>query len=107
MPIYLNNIKLLVMPSVKEGLPNTLLEALACGTLVLATPVGGIPGLIRDGETGFIMENNTPECIAKNIMRALNHPDLEKIVENGRDLIKTKHSYEHSVKTFGFTIGKL
>ena len=36
-----------------------------CGTPVLATSVGGAPDLIKDDETGFIMEGNSPECIAK------------------------------------------
>lgn len=60
---------------------------MACDTPVLATPVGGVPDIIKDGETGFIMENNSPECIAENVERALNYHDLEKIAKNARELV--------------------
>ena len=50
---------------------------MGCGTPVLATPVGGVPDLIKDDETGFIMEDNSPKCITENIERVLNHPDLD------------------------------
>jgi hypothetical protein len=46
-------------------LSSTLLGALTCETPVLATPVGAIPDVIIDGKTGFIMENNSPECIGR------------------------------------------
>lgn len=97
---YLNELKLLVLPSYTEGLPNIMLEAMACGTPVLATPVGAIPDYIKDGETGFLMENNTPECIAENVIRALNHPHLEQISENGRILVAKEFTYEKAVKRY-------
>jgi len=97
---YLNEMKLLVLPSYSEGLPNVILEAMACGTPVLATPVGGVPDLIKDGENGFIMENNTPEYIAKNVIRALNYPDLDRIVKNARKLIEEEYSYEAAVERY-------
>ena len=100
LPDYLNMIKLLVVPSYKEGLPNIVLEAMACGCVVLATSVGGIPGVIKDCETGFIMENNSPECIAENVMRALEHPDLEKIVKNARELVEKEFTYEAAVERY-------
>lgn len=100
LPDYLNEIKLLVVPSYKEGLPNIILEAMACGTPVLAMPVGGIPGVIKDGKTGFIMENNTPEGITENVMRALEHSDLERIVENARALVEKEFTYETAVERY-------
>ena len=97
LPDYLNKLKLVVLPSYTEGLPNLMLEAMACGTPVLATAVGAIPDIIKDGETGFIMENNSSACIAENVMRALEHPDLETIAENARALVEREFTYEVAV----------
>ena len=94
---YLNELKLFVLPSYTEGLPHTLLEAMACGTPVLATPVGAIPDVIKEGETGFIMENNSPECIAKNIVRALAHPNINEIIKNACALIEENYNYQAAV----------
>ena len=97
-PDYLNELRLLVLPSYTEGVPGIILEAMACGTPVLATPVGGIPDLIKDGKTGFIMENNSPECIAENVIRALEHPNIDEIVKNARKLIEDEYSYKPMVR---------
>jgi len=99
-PNYLNKLKLLILPSHTEGLPNTVLEAMACGTPVLATPVGAIPNIITDGETGFIMEDNSPECIARNIIRALTHPKLEEIARNARALVEKEFTYQAAVERY-------
>lgn len=100
LPRYLNRLRLLVLPSYSEGLPNIMLEAMACGTPVLATPVGAIPDVIIDGKTGFIMENNSPECIAENVIRALNSPDLERIAENGRRFVEKNFTFEKVVENW-------
>jgi len=100
LPAYLNQLRLLVLPSYTEGLPNIMLEAMACGTPVLATPVGAIPDVIIDGKTGFIMENNSPECIAENVARALASPDLEEIAENGRRFVEENFTFEKAVENW-------
>ena len=100
LPDYLNELKLIVIPSYTEGLPNIMLEAMACGTPVLATPVGSIADIIKDGENGFIMENNSPECIAKNIQRALAYPNLDKIIKNARVLVLKEFTYEAAVNRY-------
>ncbi|MFC2010279.1 glycosyltransferase family 4 protein [Chloroflexota bacterium] len=100
LPRYLNEIKLLVIPSHTEVGPQIVFEAMACGTPVLATSVGVIPDVIRDGETGFIPENNSPECIAENVVRALEYPGLNEIARKASKLIVEEYTYELAVERY-------
>jgi len=97
---YLNEIKLLVIPSYTEGLVNVMLEAMACGTPVLATAVGAIPDVIKDDKTGFILEDNSPETIVKGIIRVLSHPNLEQIVANASTMVEREYTFEAAVERY-------
>ena len=97
---YFNELKLFILPSYSEGLPTGVLEAMACGTPVLATPVGGIPDVIKDGETGFVLEDNSPEWIAKNVIKILEHQNLDEIVKNARKIIEKEYTYEAAVERY-------
>ena len=107
LPACFSNFKLVVVPSYSEGLPGVVQQAMACGTPVLATRVGGIPDLITDGETGFIMEDNSPECIAENVVRVLKHPNLDEIATNARELIEKEYTYEAMVRKCNESLKKL
>lgn len=96
-PDILNTIKVLVLPSMGEGLPTIILESMACGAPVLATPKGAIPALVMDGSTGFLMETISPDCIALNVMRILDYRELDYIVANARALIQDNYSYDRAV----------
>ena len=93
----LNDIKVLVVPSYKEGLPNIILESMACGTVVLSTDVGSIPAVLKDGETGFIIPDNCPHNIALNVIKVLNCGNLDLIIENARELIENEYSFSRGV----------
>lgn len=94
----LNKLRLLVMPSrPTEGLPTTILEALACGTPVYVTPVAGVPDVIRDGETGFHMSSTEPDSMAEEIEKTLKRSDLHEVSRKGRELVVTRFSHDAAV----------
>lgn len=64
------------MPSRWEGVPIALLEAMAAGISVVANRVGGIPELVRDGETGLLVAPGDREGLARAILQARSRPDL-------------------------------
>lgn len=107
LPLYLNEIKLLVIPSYSEAGPHILFEAMACGTPVLAAPVGVMPDVIKDGKIGFIMEDNSPECIAKNVIRALNHSNLAQIAKAARNLVEKEYTHEAAVERYRSILASL
>jgi glycosyltransferase involved in cell wall biosynthesis len=103
-PRYLNQLKLLVLPSFSEGLPNILLEAIGCETPILATNKGGIPDLIFDRETGFLLPDNTPKEISKGIISILKSKGLATITANAKAQLVKRYSlsaaeerYEHII----------
>ena len=107
LPGYMNELKLIVLPSYSEGLPGIVEEGMACGAIVIATPVGGIPDLVKDEKTGFILEDNSPECIAKTIIKALSHPNLNEIVKNARKLIEDEYAYDVMVEKYRESLSRL
>ena len=63
-----------VLPSFTEGLPNVALEASAAGVPIVATAVGGTPEVVRDGETGSLVEAGDAAAIASKVNALLNDP---------------------------------
>ncbi len=100
LPGYLTCLKLLVVPSYNEGLPNVMLEAMACGTPVLVTPIGSIPDVLTDKETGFVIQDNSPARLAEYIVETLESPQLRRIVTNARTLVETEFRYEKLKETW-------
>lgn len=64
-----------VIPSRQDNLPATALEAMACGTPVVGSDVGGIPEMVRPGETGYLAEDGDPDDLRDAILRVLRDPE--------------------------------
>ena len=90
LPYYYSAAELLVMPSHYESFGMVALEAMACGTPVSASEVGGLAYLVRDGETGFTIPDQEPEALCEKMSWLLNDHDLrrqmsERAVEYAQD----------------------
>jgi glycosyltransferase involved in cell wall biosynthesis len=107
LPHYLNDLKILVLPSYSEGLPGVVLEAMSCGVPVLATKVGAIPDLITDGETGFILEDNSPKGIAENISRIIDNKNLTLIAREAEKVVEKEYVYDALVRRCAQSLAKL
>lgn len=65
-----------VLTSLAESLPNAVLEAMACERPVVATNVGGVPELVTEGETGWLVPAGDPEIIAERVLRVIGDGEL-------------------------------
>jgi glycosyltransferase involved in cell wall biosynthesis len=68
-----------VLPSLAEGISNTILEAMAAGLPVVATRVGGNPELIQDGGNGILVPQGNPEALATAVATYLHDPHLLRV----------------------------
>jgi glycosyltransferase involved in cell wall biosynthesis len=68
----------LVLSSGNEGTPVSVIEALAAGTPVVATRVGGVPDVVRDGQDGFLVEPGASDELAERLAHLAGDPDLRK-----------------------------
>ncbi len=74
---------LFVLPSLTEHLPNAVLEALEAGLPVIATRVGAIPEIIREGRNGFLVDPGSAEQIAARLRECVEHPEKMKRMSVG------------------------
>jgi len=81
MPSYLSMCDVFVAPCVRDhqgnvdGLPNVVLEAMACSKPIVATAVGGLPEVIRSGDNGLLVEEKKPIQLAEALKRLLGSPE--------------------------------
>jgi glycosyltransferase involved in cell wall biosynthesis len=82
---HLASLDILVLPSILDGRPVVVLEALALGVPVIASRIGGLPALVRDGETGFLVEPGNTSEIAEHLERLAGDPqELQRLRQSAR-----------------------
>jgi glycosyltransferase involved in cell wall biosynthesis len=90
---WLPALDVFVLPSLTEGTPMALLEAMAVGVPAIATSVGGVPKVIEDGVNGFLINPADSEALADKIMTLIHNSSLsKKIVENAIDIIEKEYN---------------
>ena len=83
-----------VLPSLSEGIPKTLVEAMAFGVPIVATCVGGIPDVVKNGETGLLVEPRSPQAMVHAMERLIHDTELRKrVIKNGYVFVR-----EHTVE---------
>jgi len=78
LPAYYSTIDVFVHPSLRDGMPNAVMEAMACERAIIATGVGGVADVIKDRENGIIVPVNDAESLSKSILELLNDASLRK-----------------------------
>lgn len=89
------------LPSLYEGLPNVVLEAMACGLPVVATPVDGTKEAVIDQETGFLVPVGDTKQLAEKLLDVISNDDLKlKLGLAGRRRVEDDFSLDGQVKRF-------
>jgi glycosyltransferase involved in cell wall biosynthesis len=87
-----------LLPSVNEGTPVSAIEALASGTPVVATRVGGVPDVVREGVDGFLVEPGETDTAAERLALLAREPDLRRrLGEAGSAHVRSRYSVDRLV----------
>lgn len=82
LPYYYSSADVLVMPSLYESFGMVALEAMACGTPVIASQVGGLAYLVQDGVTGYTIPDNDPDILCEKLTALLGNRELHNRMGN-------------------------
>jgi glycosyltransferase involved in cell wall biosynthesis len=92
---FYQNATVYVLPSYREGLPTTLLEAMSCGLPVVATAISGITDVIDNHKTGLLVPTNSPENLANAILMLIEDSKLsEEIAKNARMHVQKYYDWD-------------
>jgi glycosyltransferase involved in cell wall biosynthesis len=91
-PLYAS-FDVLLLPSASEGTPVSAIEALAAGMPVVATRVGGVPDVVRDGEDGLLAEPGAIDELSEHLIRLARDPALrERMGASGRERVVVRYN---------------
>ena len=97
----LNAFDVFVLPSLYEGLPNVVLEAMACGKPVIATEVDGTPEAVVQGRTGILVPPQDSEALGNAIIELLGDKrKVEEMGDRGRERVEKKFSLDGEINKF-------
>ena len=96
LPLMMQAADTFIRPSLSEGLGNAFLEAMASGLVTVGTNAGGIPDFLEDGQTGFMVEAENPDSIAKTINKILGLSEIEKqaVLDRSYKMVTTTYDWD-------------
>jgi len=95
---YYNLMDLVLMPSLRDGLPNVLLEAMACERTVVASDVGGLSDVIENGQNGFLVPPRDKQALVEQILSALADADQRRVLgQAARATILRDYTPQHEL----------
>ena len=95
---YYNLMDLVLMPSLRDGLPNVLLEAMACERTVVASDVGGLSDVIEDGQNGFLVPPRDRQALVDRTLSALADADQRRALgQAARETILRDYTPRHEL----------
>ncbi len=97
----MKDLRILVIPSFTEGLPNVMLEAMAAGAIVITTDVGAVSDIIDDGVNGYVIKDNRPKTIQEKIVRVQNDPRIDQVQKDAQKTVSELFSLDVSARRFG------
>ncbi|MEW6513499.1 MAG: TIGR03088 family PEP-CTERM/XrtA system glycosyltransferase [Pseudomonadota bacterium] len=101
-PEVLRGLDCFVLPSLAEGISNTILEAMASGLPVIATRVGGNPELLIEGQTGMLVPVSDPEAMARAIVDYARNPEQARAAgKAGRAEVERRFSLDAMIRAYG------
>ena len=80
MPYLYNAADVYVLPSYVEGMPLSVMEAMACGKHVIVTSVGNVPVLVKNGVNGIVIPPGKADQLAESIIHLTENPELRKLM---------------------------
>jgi glycosyltransferase involved in cell wall biosynthesis len=99
LPAYYSLMDVFVHPSLRDGMPNAVLEAMACGKTVIATPVGGVLDIIEDGMNGILMNIGDATDLAEKAAEALSQPEKREAVgRSAREAVMSQFTLEKELQ---------
>ncbi len=104
---YYKSADVFILPSIeidgyKEGLGMVIIEAMACGTPVIGTNIGGITDIIKDEYNGLLIAERSPDDIAKKAVKILSNREYaEQLKQNALVTVNSKYSWSRIAEEFG------
>jgi len=101
LPAYYSAADITVLPSFTEGMPRTMIEALACGSPFVGTKITGIVDHVRDGETGYVVEPGDPVALAEKLAYVLTHEEeAQRVGRQGLDYVRQTLGWDAVVRQY-------